>query len=335
LIRKGGFMKKLICILLFLSILIDDIAAARIVDTNQTYSYENMEKDIVKIQKQYSSAKVKQIGKTHFGRMIYAIKLGSGKRNIVLIGAHHGREWMTSMLLMKKLEEYAKAYQNQADYGRFSTAILDDVSIWFIPMLNPDGVAIQQNALYQFPNNHQQKLLLMNDEMKSFERWKANGMGVDLNRQYPAGWKELKKQPKSPHYQFYKGKKPLEAKEVQVLTKFIRKINPEIAVAYHSAGREVFWNYHNGKHLHRDKRIAKKISKLTGYKLGKPPKHATGGGFTDWFITKYHRPAMTIEISPLVGETAPPMSIFETEWERNKYVGLILAKEAKNLKKGK
>jgi g-D-glutamyl-meso-diaminopimelate peptidase len=328
-------MKKLFCILLFLSIQFEDVLSAKIGETNQPYSYEKMEKDIIKIHNNYKGAKVKQIGKTHFGRTIYAIKLGNGKDNIVLIGAHHGREWITSMLLMKKLEEYAKAYQNQTDYGRVSTDILNDVSIWFIPMLNPDGVTIQQNALHQFPNNHQKQLLTMNEEMKSFERWKANGMGVDLNRQYPAGWKELKKQPNSPHYQFYKGKKPLEAKEVQALTKFIRKVNPEIAVAYHSAGREVFWNYNNGKHLHRDKRIAKKISKLTRYKLSKPPKHATGGGFTDWFISKYHRPAMTIEISPLVGETSPPLSVFETEWERNKYVGLTLAKEAKNLKKGK
>ena len=122
---------------------------------------------------------------------------------------------------------------------------------------------------------------------------------------------------------------------MKVLTTFIREINPEIAVAYHSAGREIFWKYHNGKQLKRDKRIAKKVSKLTGYKLGKPPKQATGGGFTDWFITTYHRPALTIEISPLVGETSPPLSIFNTEWKRNKYVGLTLAEEAKSLTKVK
>lgn len=333
--RKGGLMKKLICILLILLLQNEDVSAARIVETNQPYSYEIMKKNIVNIHNEYKAAKVEKIGKTHFGRTIYAIKLGSGKRNIILIGAHHGREWMTSMLLMKKLEEYAIAYQNQADYGHISTEILDDVSIWFIPMLNPDGVTIQQNDLNQFPVNHQKQLLTMNDEMKNFERWKANGMGVDLNRQYPAGWKELRNHPNSPHYQFYKGKKPFEAKEVRVLKKFIHKINPEIAVAYHSAGREVFWKYQNGRNLHRDKHIAKKISKLTGYKLSNPPKHATGAGFTDWFITKYQRPALTIEISPLVGETSPPLSFFEAEWERNKYVGLILAKEAKGIKKGK
>jgi g-D-glutamyl-meso-diaminopimelate peptidase len=325
-------MKKLLCFLLFLSCQFENVSMAQIVENNQPYSYDRMKQDIAKIDYKYKAVKVKKIGKTYFGRTIYGIKLGCGEKSIVFIGAHHGREWITSKLLMKQLEGYANAYQKQMAFGNTSTDILDDVSIWFIPMLNPDGVTIQQNKLSQFPNSHRKRLLSMNGELENFERWKANGIGLDLNRQYPAGWKELENEPASPFYQFYKGKKPMEAKEVKELVKFIRKINPVIAVAYHSAGQEVFWNYHNGKHLSRDKHIAKKVSKLTGYKLGIPPEHATGGGFTDWFITTYHRPAMTIEISPLVGETSPPLSVFETEWERNKYVGLILAKEAKNLK---
>ena len=128
------------------------------------------------------------------------LSLVRGKRNIVLIGAHHGREWLTSMLLMKKLEEYAIAYNGQTDFGTASTGILDEVSIWFIPMLNPDGVTIQQNKLTEFPNKHVKHLLSMNDKVENFERWKANGMGLDLNRQYPAGWKRLNNQPNSPYY---------------------------------------------------------------------------------------------------------------------------------------
>ena len=328
-------MKKLLCILLLLSFRFENASLAKIVQTNKPYSYEIMKQDIVSIDKKYKVVKVKKIGTTHFGRTIFGIKLGKGKQNIVLIGAHHGREWITSMLLMKKLEGYANAYENQTNFGSLSTDILDDISIWFIPMLNPDGVTIQQNDLNQFPNKHRKRLLAMNDEVENFDRWKANGIGLDLNRQYPAGWRELSKQPELPYYQFYRGKKPLEAKEVKALTRFIRKIEPEIAVAYHSAGREIFWNYRNGKHLNRDNRIANKISKLSGYELGKPPTQATGGGFTDWFITKYHRPAMTIEISPLVGETSPPLEVFESEWESNKYIGLTLAAEAKILSKAK
>ncbi len=328
-------MKKLFCTLLLLFLLFESVSMAKIVRTDRPYSYEFMKQDIENLDKKYKAVKVKKIGKTHFGRTIYGVKLGSGKQNIVLIGAHHGREWMTSMLLMKKLESYANAHQSQTDFDTISTDILDEVSIWFIPMLNPDGVTIQQNELTQFPDKHVKRLLSMNDEVENFERWKANGMGLDLNRQYPAGWNELNHQPNSPYYQFYRGKKPFEAEEVKALTRFIREINPKLAVAYHSAGREIFWKYHNGRHLKRDKRIAKKVSTLTGYELGKPPRQATGGGFTDWFITNYHRPALTIEISPLVGETSPPLSVFDTEWERNKYVGLTLAAEAKIMSKMK
>jgi g-D-glutamyl-meso-diaminopimelate peptidase len=250
---------------------------------------------------------------------------------VVLIGSHHGREWLTSIMLMKMLESYAASYDEKGIFGFKSNHILNDVSLWFVPMLNPDGVDIQQNKLQSFPSKHQELLVKMNEGSTNFKSWKSNGMGIDLNRQYSAGWENLDQDPVSPSYKSYKGERPFEAKEVLSLTKFIKEINPSIAVAYHTAGREIYWNYKNGNNLKRDKLVAKKISKLTGYKLAKPAKDAVGGGFTDWFITTYHRPAMTIEISYLVGETNPPLSIFKKEWKRNRYVGLKLAAEAKRI----
>jgi len=327
--------KLLLSVLMIFSLQLGQIPPHH-TELNQPYSYEVLKQDLKKLKRHYKKEiQIKTIGTSHFGREIYAIKLGRGKKNIVLIGAHHGREWMTSMLLMKKLDGYAHAYQRTKPFGDYSTDILDEVSIWFVPMLNPDGVAIQQNQLHHFPAKYRKKLLKMNQGVAKFDRWKANGMGIDLNRQYPAGWYALKKTPTKPFYQFYKGKRPVQAKEVRALIRFIRKIDPSIAVAYHSAGREIFWNYHNGKYLKRDKMIAKKVAELADYQLGKPPKHAVGGGFTDWFITTYHRPAMTVEISPLVGEKSPPLAFFAEEWRRNQYVGLMLAKEAKKINKNR
>lgn len=325
-------MARILCCLWLLFFSFQHATYSEIINTNEPYSFEVLEQDLEELEASYpKDIIVKRIGHTHFNRSIYAVKLGKGERNIVLIGSHHGREWLTSVLLMKKLETYTKAYQNKEKLDNIPTELLDEVSIWFIPMLNPDGVTIQQNKLSMFPLKHRDKLKNMNQGSNNFERWKANAMGVDLNRQYPAGWKKLGKEPASPYYQFYKGKKPLEAKEVKALTKFIHEIDPLVAVAYHSAGREVYWNYFNGKHFFRDRQIAMKIAKLTKYKLAKPPRHAVGAGFTDWFITAYHRPAMTIEISPLVGETSPPLSVFEDEWQRNQYVGVTLVKEARKL----
>lgn len=312
--------------------LTNSAADAKIVKVDKPYSYECLQQDLKQINKKYREhIEIKTIGKTHFGREIWGVKLGEGKTNIVLIGAHHGREWLTSALLMNMLEGYAEAYQRGKRIGFRSTDILNQVSIWFIPMLNPDGVTIQQNNLKSFSPDFQKQLLQMNEGSRNLKRWKANGVGVDLNRQYPAGWRRLNQEQSNPSYAFYKGKKPLESKEVIALTQFIKEIKPSIAVAYHTAGREIFWNYKNGKHLKRDYKVAKKVSRLTNYKLAKPDPEAFGGGFTDWFITTYHKPAMTIEISYLVGETSPPLSVFNSEWKRNKYVGLLLAKEAKKM----
>lgn len=331
--KSGGHMLKIIIsVLIMFSFPQGNVTSAKIVKANKPYSYEMLEQDLSNINNKYENKViVKSIGTTHFGRDIWAIKLGSGKKNVVMIGAHHAREWLTSLMLMKMLENYAANYQEKGLFGFSSNHILNEVSIWFVPMLNPDGVTIQQNDLKDFPSKQQELLLKMNEGSHDFNRWKANGMGVDLNRQYPAGWDRLNQDPASPSFKFYKGQKPFESKEVQSLTKFINEINPVIAVAYHTAGREIFWNYKNGKNLKRDKLIAKKISKLTGYKLARPAKEAVGGGFTDWFITAYHRPAMTIEISYLVGETSPPLSVFKKEWKRNRYVGLKIAAEARKI----
>ncbi|MEH7093543.1 M14 family zinc carboxypeptidase [Neobacillus vireti] len=325
-------MVRVFLVTFFLFTLPFTSAEAKIVQVDKPYTYKRMQQDLEKINAKYRRhIEIKSIGTTHFGKEIWGVKLGSGKTTIVLIGAHHGREWLTSTLLMTMLENYAEAYQNGKRMGFRSTDILDQVSIWFIPMLNPDGVYIQQTNLESFPADHKKQLLRMNEGSKSFKRWKANGMGVDLNRQYPAGWKQLNHQPSNPSYAFYKGKRPLEAKEVIALTQFIKEIKPSIAVAYHTAGREIFWNYKNGENLNRDYKIAKRVSRLTNYKLAKPEPEAFGGGFTDWFITTYHKPALTIEISYLVGDTSPPLSVFSSEWKRNKYVGLLLAREAKKL----
>ncbi|ULT58009.1 M14 family metallocarboxypeptidase [Neobacillus drentensis] len=325
-------MFRIIFVLFALFTLPFTSADAKIVQVDKPYTYERLQQDLEKMTDNYRShIEIKSIGTTHFGKEIWGVKLGSGKTNIVLIGAHHGREWLTSALLMNMLENYAEAYQNGKRMGLRSTDILNQVSIWFIPMLNPDGVYIQQTNLKSFPANRQRQLLRMNEGSNNFKRWKANGMGVDLNRQYPAGWKQLNHQPSNPSYAFYKGKRPLEAKEVIALTEFIKEIKPSIAVAYHTAGREIFWNYKNGKNLDRDYKIAKRVSRLTSYKLANPDPEAFGGGFTDWFITTYHKPALTIEISYLVGDTSPPLSVFKKEWRRNKYVGLLLAREAKKM----
>lgn len=326
-------MKKIIILFSICYLMGLNETNASVVNPHEIYTYEKMKSDIWNLNEKYDDAlTIKTLGYSHFGRRILAVKLGEGKKNILLIGSHHGREWLTSSLLMEMLETYTKAYHKKDKFGPYSTHILDEVSIWFVPMLNPDGVTIQQGEIHKFPKYHRDNLVQMNLNSTDFSRWKANGMGIDLNRQYPVGWKgQLNEEATVPTYQFYKGKKPITAHETKAIVKFTKKIKPLLAVSYHTAGREIYWNYRNGKNQKRDYRIAQKVASLTGYDLSKPPKNAIGAGYTDWFISTFHKPALTLEVSHLVGETNPPLSVFNEEWKRNQFIGMMLAKEAKNI----
>ena len=304
------------------------INAESVLKVDHMYSYEEMEEDLF-ILKDTLPIKLQSIGKSEKGRNLWAAKLGNGEKSLLFVGAHHGREWMTTILLMKMLEKYATAYELEKKLGSYSTQSLDEVSIWFVPMINPDGVSIQQNNLSRLSVTEKMAVWQMNGYRFNWVRWKANAKGVDLNRQYPAGWNEVKAESTRPSYQFYKGRKPLEAIEVQALTTFTKTVKPLLSVSYHTSGREIFWYYHNKReHLLRDYELAKKTAQMTRYELSMPEDHAIGSGFTDWFITEFERPAMTIELSYLVNETHPPLSVFPEEWERNQFVGMMLVNEA-------
>lgn len=308
----------------------------KIVNPYQVYSYNEMVRDIEKLYLAYPELiSYKVIGKSEYGRPIYAVALGKGKAAALIHGSHHAREWLTTNLNMYMIEQYAKAYYKKQKIGGFNVYdILNAATIWFIPMVNPDGVTLQQEGLKAFPKSLHKNLIKMNKGSKNFKRWKANAKGVDLNRQYNAGWKTIKGSPSGPMYKNFKGYKPESAAEVKAVLKLVREVDPEMAVAYHSSGKIIYWNYlQTGARYKRDHEYAKKLRSLTGYRLVYPKGVPSGGGFTDWFIQAKKRPGFTIEICKYVYETNPPVSEFKHVWKENQAVGLYVALESAKLAK--
>ncbi|NMH73263.1 carboxypeptidase [Bacillus sp. RO2] len=325
--------KLIVLLFIFVQITPAISDAEQIVNAQEWYTYDRMREDLRLLNRKYNEEmQIKLIGKSEFGQNIWAAKIGKGKENILILGGHHGREWLTTSLVMTKLEYYLGAYKKGDDIFGYNSHILNEVSIWFVPMVNPDGIRIQQEGIGVLPKHHQTRLIHMNENSMDFDRWKANGMGVDLNRQYPAGWKNIKEKTSVPSYQYYKGKYPLQAKEVRAVVQFTKELEPLMAVTYHSSGRVLYWYFKNNQAVvNRDKKIADNLSKLTGYELDQPEEHAVGGGFSDWFVSEFNRPSFTPEISYFVEDTNPPISVFQEEWNRNKKVGIYLVAQAKNL----
>ncbi|MFE8701718.1 M14 family zinc carboxypeptidase [Cytobacillus sp. FJAT-54145] len=303
-------------------------AEAAVVNPNQVYTYEKMEQDIMNLANTYPDlVTYKVIGQSEYGRNIYAVSLGKGHANVFINGSHHGREWLTTTLNMYMIDQYAAAYESGTKISGYDArSILDKTTIWFVPMVNPDGVTLQQYGLKAFPSSVHQDLIKMNDGSKDFKRWKANAKGVDLNRQYNADWANIKYNPGKPYYKNYKGTKPHSALEVIAVLNFVNEIDPEATVAYHSTGEILYWNFHQtGSWYNRDHNYAKKIGEMTGYRLVYPGPNPSGGGFTDWFIIQYKRPGFTPEISRYYKETSPPLSEFPRAWTKNQAVGLYIA----------
>lgn len=331
--------KKLLFILFFLVglgslALIPSDASAAYVSNNKVYTYEIMEQDIKELAKAYPDLiKYQVIGKSEYGRNIYAVSLGNGPSVVQINGSHHAREWMTTMVNMNMLEQYAQAYKNGKSIDGFNVkSIINQSTIWFIPMVNPDGVTLQQFGLKKFPSSDHKALIKANDGSMDFRRWKANGKGIDLNRQYDADWENICCNPGRPYFKNYKGPRQNYAKETIAMVDFINKTKPEIVVSYHSSGEILYWNFHqSGSRYNRDHSLAKQIGKMTGYSLIYPKANPSGGGLTDWFISHYKRPAFTVEIAPYVGETSIPLSYFPSIWNENKVIGLYTANEGYKL----
>jgi murein tripeptide amidase MpaA len=297
-----------------------------IVNPRQVYTYEEMKRDIGKLQEMYPGLiQTTTIGKSVDGRNLYAVKLGTGKTEITINGSHHAREHISTNVLMEMIDEYAQAYtKGQLFDGYNPRTILTNSSIWFIPMVNPDGVSLVQLGHTSAKNPGY--VLSLNGGSTNFSSWKANIRGVDLNRQYPLNWSKMESKSK-PGPENYKGTKPLSEPESKALYDFTMSKDFKTAVAYHTSGSILYWSYLTDSELmNQNKVVAEAISRKTGYPLMTPGEGF--GYYDDWFISQFRRPAFTPEISPYVGPQPVPLKNYDDIWRRNDSVGLMLAKEA-------
>ncbi len=292
------------------------------VNGRQNYSYKDMQKDIDRLRFLYPNLiETKIIGESVDGRNIYAIKLGNGNKEVFFNGSHHAREHMTTNVLMNMVDEYARSYARMQNYNGYNTRrILNDVSIWFVPMVNPDGVMLVQEGPSTAKNPS--KVISINDNSRDFKHWKANIRGVDLNRQYPYLWRTVSNDPGRPRYGFYKGKAPLSEPETKAIYDFTNHHNFKAAVAYHSSGELIYTRYGFDYH---SRSIANGVKNITGYTPINLQSSTNGAGYTDWFVHEKKQPGITPEISPYVGERPIPLSNWNSVWNKNKTVGLYTA----------
>ncbi len=85
------------------------------------------------------------LGRSIEGREIYLIKLGSGPEKVLLWSQMHGNEPTATMAIM----DLFRYFQSNEFSSAFVQNILGKLTLYFIPMLNPDGAEnyVRRNAI--------------------------------------------------------------------------------------------------------------------------------------------------------------------------------------------
>lgn len=299
-----------------------------IVETDRAlYSFEQMKADINSLYSRYPDMVTRRvsIGDTMWNEQIPAICIGNpnASKSLLIDGGIHGREYMSTLLIMHQIE-YLLANKNTMYKGRTIGSMLDECCIWFIPMINPDGVRISQTGLAGLSSTKKNNLIALNKGSTYFARWKANGYGVDLNRNFETGWSYHGE----PSAQDFSGSWANSESETRAMVAFVKShTSIKASINYHTTGNYIYWHYgQTGAAKYRDKRIADGLSELTGFYLRAENYSGVGGGFMDWMIGSRGLPSFTIELGP--GNIGAPQDIayFPAIWNSNRNVPAFMLK---------
>jgi g-D-glutamyl-meso-diaminopimelate peptidase len=244
-------------------------------------------------------------GKSVQNRDLSVLKVGNGSKKIFINASHHPREYMGTILTINQAQYLLEAYANNEviDGCNIKHLLDSEVSFYFMPLVNPDGVQICVNGSpsYYF-----------------------NANKVDLNHNYAADWT------KRITSTYSTGTSPFSEPETRAVKYLCESIEFDVTVAYHAAGDIIYWYYgQQGAAKTRDLAYANMLKETTGYSLVSPNNYKSStSGFKDWCVQTLKIPSFTIEIGGKRGITKPiEWSLYDSIWQKNKLVPLRISKQ--------
>lgn len=293
-----------------------------IVRTDMPITSAENQRVIEEIVRTYPFCRTEVIASTAFQRPVSTLVIGNGPRKVIFSASHHANEWITSLILLKFAEEFAKAIREGGQiYDTDARSLAEAVTIYMVPMVDPDGVDLVVGAIQEGDIQYDlAKRLSENYPGIPFPNgWKANLLGVDLNLQYPAGWLQAREIKfvqgfTRPGPRDYVGRAPLNQMESRALAEYTQYIEPELVLAFHSQGKEIYWQFLDIQ-VPGAEELGRKMADASGYTLANVPYAAGFAGYKDWFIQQFRKPGYTIEVGE--GVNPLPLSQFDEIYRDN------------------
>lgn len=315
-------MNKILIIGLFLIIFTSSAYADNYRSYNEVISKLNQ------LENGYSSiAKTVEIGKSEENRSIMAIKLTNSPQiehkerpDILFIGGHHAREWISIEVPLRLAEHLASNYNNPSTPE--VTNLLNNREIWIVPLLNPDGYEYSRQASNVNDYCGITDFFEPRCWRKDRRDFGLGRFGADLNRNYSYHWGELGASSAIP-MPTYRGPSAFSEEGTNSIKNLIEASEKNISfigitgtpnftrlLSYHSYGQLILypWSYttdvnkESGAELNS---IAANMSSIIYsvngelYKFGQSSKlYPASGELTDWAYGEKGIKALTIELRP-------------------------------------
>lgn len=198
-------------------------------------------------------------------------------------GAIHAREYITSPVVMAMAAAYREAYRQ----GGLPPCD-------FVPMVNPDGVELCLHGAGDLSPARRERLLRVNGG-PDFSLWKANADGVDVNVNFDADWGKGVGNVRFPAPCGYIGERPLSSPEAAALVRLTELSGYTLTLSYHCKGEVVYYGYGQGEAAAHSRLAARYLGAYLGYDVRRSL--GSAGGYKDWYaLTHPEGVALTVEI---------------------------------------
>lgn len=314
---------------------------AIVVSGENGYTYPMLQEDLEALDAAFGGRfTYESIGQSVDGREIYACVVGNpdAPGKIMITGGIHGREYLSSLLVMMQIEHYLANWDTGTHNGMKYADMFDAYAFYILPMINPDGVMLALEGIESvqtpevregleeiFSDNKRDGLTSAESINDYFAyNWKSNANGVDLNRNFAlSNWSEVTTGILSPCFRNYKGPEAASEPETQAVSAWVQSLGEiEGMLAFHTAGQVVYWDCGmKGAVRQETFDLAQAVCEHTGYKFIYD--QHLDASLNDWMTLELGVPTVTVELANVV-YPMPPSEI-EQAWDEAGKLWVITA----------